>query len=311
MAGLFETATSLMDRRQLTSIWLPLIAFVAGICAVLVSAAGWTKSKDWWAELGGAGQTALVITVLLATVVASQVLSTMRMSLIQIYEGYWPRVVGVDWLKDQLTKRHMRHQQNRRPERPDLFLTYPRSEADVLPTRLGNILRAAEEHAQRYGIRDPVAAWTRLYVVLPDSFVQSFAAAAANLETAVTISSLGAVFAVAGGVLGATLLPWYGAAACVWAGALVAVLGYRAAVRAAFPYAQLVRTAFDVHRFALLEAMRLRLPPRFDIEQQQWDQLGKVWYNGWPDSQRASLLRYPQSEETVSADHTQQAERAR
>jgi hypothetical protein len=74
----------------------------------------------------------------------------------------------------------------------------------------------------------------------------------------------------------------------------------------------LVRTAFAVHRFALLEAMRLRLPPRFDIEQQQWDQLGKVWYNGWPDSQRASLLRYPQSEETtVSAVRTQEAEPGR
>ncbi|EEP70589.1 hypothetical protein MCAG_00916 [Micromonospora sp. ATCC 39149] len=304
VGALFESATALLDRRQLTAVWLPLLVFVGTLGTVAVAGVGWGTARTWWSGLGAEGSAALVVALALLTILLGQLLTAWRTGLIRLFSGYWPALPGLTWLGRQLTARHQRVHAGRTAGDPTLFLGYPRRADRVLPTRLGNVLRAAEEHADRYGL-DGVAAWPRLYVVLPEQFVAAFSGAATSLEAAVTISVLGAVFALLGGGLAAALLPWYGAVACVWGGIGVALLGYRAAARAAVPYAQLVRTAFDVHRFALLEAMRLELPPSFGAEREQWRQLGKVWYSGWPDSDRASALRYPQPvEQAESAELT-------
>ncbi|WFE97503.1 hypothetical protein [Micromonospora sp. WMMD987] len=293
MGVLFESATALLDRRRLTTVWLPLLVFVGALGTVVVAGVGWGAARVWWGGLGTEGSSALVVALALLTILLGQLLAGYRTDLLRLFSGYWPALPGLTWLGRQMTARHQRVHAGRTGGDPTLFLGYPRRADRVLPTRLGNTLRAAEEHADRYGL-DGVAAWPRLYVVLPEQFVAAFSSAATGLEAAVTISVLGAGFALLGGGLAAAVLPWYGALACVWGGIGVALLGYRAAARAAVPYAQLVRTAFDVHRFALLEAMRLELPPSFGAEREQWLQLGKVWYAGWPDSDRASALRYPQ-----------------
>ncbi|WFE65128.1 hypothetical protein [Micromonospora sp. WMMD714] len=293
MGVLFESATALLDRRRLTTVWLPVLVFVGALGTVVVAGVGWGAARVWWGGLGTEGSSALVVALALLTILLGQLLAGYRTDLLRLFSGYWPALPGLTWLGRQMTARHQRVHAGRTGGDPTLFLGYPRRADRVLPTRLGNTLRAAEEHADRYGL-DGVAAWPRLYVVLPEQFVATFSAAATGLEAAVTISVLGAGFALLGGGLAAAVLPWYGALACVWGGIGVALLGYRAAARAAVPYAQLVRTAFDVHRFALLEAMRLELPPSFGAEREQWLQLGKVWYSGWPDSDRAAALRYPQ-----------------
>ncbi|WP_329008713.1 hypothetical protein OG271_22980 [Micromonospora rifamycinica] len=304
MGVLFESATALLDRRRLTTVWLPVLVFVGALGTVVVAGVGWGAARVWWGGLGTEGSSALIVALALLTILLGQLLAGCRTDLLRLFSGYWPALPGLTWLGRQMTARHLRVHAGRTGGDPTLFLGYPRRADRVLPTRLGNTLRAAEEHADRYGL-DGVAAWPRLYVVLPEQFVAAFSAAATALEAAVTVSVLGAGFALLGGGLAAAALPWYGALACVWGGIGVALLGYRAAARAAVPYAQLVRTAFDVHRFALLEAMRLELPPSFGAEREQWLQLGKVWYSGWPDSDRASALRYPQPAEPaeVSGPH--------
>jgi hypothetical protein len=294
VGGLIETVGSLVDRRRLTATWLPVIAFCLAIGGVIVAARGWRDTTTWWNGLGTAAQPMLIGALIVGTVLIGQLLAARRISLLRLYEGYWPAFPGAAAITRRMRAPHLELQKARSAETADLFLNYPRWAKDVRPTRLGNILRAAADHPRRYGIVDAVTAWTRLYVTLPEQFTTVFAAAAANLEAAVTISFLGIVFALGGGVLGAAVLPWWGAMLCVWGGALAGWLGYRAAVRAALPYAQLIRTAFDVYRFGLLEAMGLELPTGFDVERDQWEQLGKVWYHGFPDSYRASLLRYPQ-----------------
>ncbi|MFI7635347.1 hypothetical protein [Nonomuraea sp. NPDC049400] len=292
MTGLLDGAASLLDRRQLTSVWVPLVVFLAGLAAVVAAGVGWGESLAWWNGLATETRVLLVLAVVLVTVVAGHLLSAARAGLVRCYEGYWPGWRVLRPLRTRLLARHLTAQRARAPGDPELFLTYPRSAGRTLPTRLGNILRAAEEHGDRYGL-DTVSAWPRLYSVLPDAFRASFAQAAAALETAVTVSFLSAVFAVVGGLAGVLLLPGPGAAVCVWGGALLAVLGYRGAVRAARPYGQLVRAAFDVHRFLLLEAMRLRLPNGPGQELAQWHQLGKLWYQGAADFDQVHALRYP------------------
>ncbi|MFC3991189.1 hypothetical protein, partial [Actinoplanes siamensis] len=293
MGALFGTVGGLLDRRQLTAVWLPLLAFLGGIAGIVVAGAGPDAANAWWDGLDSEVRAVAVVALVVLTVLLGQLLNGQRTALLRLFAGHWPDTTGPRWFRDQLTARHRAAHARRTAADPELFLCYPRRADRVLPTRLGNIIRAGEEHADRYGI-DGVAAWPRLYVALPRPFVETFAVTAAAVEGAAVISSLGAVFSLAGGGLATALLGPVPAAATVLAGAAVAAGGYRAAARAAVPYAQLIRTAFDVHRFALLEAMRLELPTGFAQEREQWRQLGKIWYGGWPDSDQAAAVRYPQ-----------------
>jgi hypothetical protein len=299
MGGLLDGSVALLDRRQLTSVWLPLTAFLAALGTVAATGAGWGRTLAWWNGLTGETLGLVVLGLVLLTVLAAQLLTVARPVLVRCYAGHWPDLRVLRPLRTALRARHLAAQRARHGNNAELFLTYPRTEEGTLPTRLGNVLCAAEEHGERYGL-DVRTVWPRLYTVLPDPFLVSFAQAATAMQTGVMVSFLGAVFTVAGGALAVAVLPGAGAACCVWGGALVAVLGYRSAVRAARPYAQLVRAAFDVHRFLLIEAMRLRLPTSPAEESAQWKQLTKLWYRGGPDWDRIQDLRYPTAQEPPS-----------
>ncbi|GII82407.1 hypothetical protein Ssi03_03970 [Sphaerisporangium siamense] len=288
MGGLLETATGLVDQRLLRTTWAPVLAFAGALLALAATGAGWARSWAWWGGLPADVRALSVAALAAVTILLAQILASARARLMRLYEGYWEGLPFGAALAGRGRARHARLQGERRGA-----ADYPLSPARVMPTRVGNILRAAEEHARRYGI-DAVTAWPRLYVVLPESFVQAFTAAAVNVETMVAISVLGAAFALAGGVLALALLPWYAVALCVWTGAAVAWLGYRGLARTALPYAELIRTAFDVHRWRLLEAMGLERPCDFEAELRQWGLLDKLWRRGAIDSGTSLHMGYPQ-----------------
>jgi hypothetical protein len=59
---------------------------------------------------------------------------------------------------------------------------YPTQEHDILPTRLGNILRAAERRPRdRYGL-DAIICWPRLWLLPPEPAKQELQAARAELN---------------------------------------------------------------------------------------------------------------------------------
>ncbi|GII60830.1 hypothetical protein Skr01_09150 [Sphaerisporangium krabiense] len=306
MGGLLETATGLVDQRLLRTTWAPVLAFAGALLALAATGAGWARSWAWWGGLPADVRALSVAALAAVTILLAQILASARARLMRLYEGYWEGLPFGAALAGRGRARHLRRQRERRGA-----AEYPLSAARVMPTGVGNILRAAEEHARRYGI-DAVTAWPRLYVVLPEPFTQAFTAAAVNVETMVAISVLGAAFALAGGVLALAVLPWYAVALCVWAGAAVAWLGYRGLVRTALPYAELIRTAFDVHRWQLLEAMGLELPSTFEAELRQWGLLDKLWRRGAIDSGASLLMGYPQPPAPADdTGHPRPARRAR
>ncbi|WP_031072985.1 hypothetical protein [Streptomyces sp. NRRL S-118] len=293
MGGLFETAAGVIDRRLLASTFLPVLAFLAGLTAVAVSGVGWTAATGWWSATSADIRVLLLVLVLTTSLLLTQLLAVGRVDLIRLYEGYWAGLPFGIRLAERSARRHRRLHASLAETDPR-WLQYPVAEDQVMPTRLGNILRGAEEHsAERYGI-DAVTAWPRLYPTLPEAFRQTYAAAAADLELAVTVSALGAAFVVLAGVLGVSLLAWPGTLLCVSTGALVAWLGYRCAVSGGESYGRLVRAAFDVHRWCLLDAMGLARPTSVRAELDQWGALDKLWVRGSVDTEQADALGYPE-----------------
>jgi hypothetical protein len=286
MTGLLDTASGLLGRRLLTTTWLPGLAFLSLAGVLVCSATRWSAALAAWQSLPADLRGLAIALFAAATVSLTQLLAAVRPGLIRLFEGYWD---GIPLLR-RLTARRVR-----RLDRPSIRDSRPWTlpvPGTMLPTRFGNIIRAAEQEARRYGM-DAATAWPRLYVTLPETFTAHFGAAAGALDLAVTISTLGAVFAVAGGGFAIVTLPWYAALSCVVGGLLTGWVGYRAAVRTAVGYGELVRAAFDVHRWLLLDAMGLTRPTSLSAEREQWRQLHQLWQRGVPDADQAHHLGYP------------------
>ena len=286
MTGALDTVSGLLGRRLLTTTWIPVFAFLALAGVLVCSATRWSTTLAAWQSLPADLRGLVIVLFAAATMLLTQLLAAVRPGLIQLYEGYWD---GIPLLR-RLTAWCVRRLDTPsiRDSRP---WTLP-TPTTMLPTRFGNVIRAAEQEARRYGM-DAATVWPRLYVTLPETFTAHFGAAAGVVDLAVTISALGVVFAAAGGVFAIVALPWYAAVSCAAGGLLTGWIGYRAAVHAAIGYGELVRAAFDVHRWLLLDAMGLARPTSFSAEHEQWRQLHQLWQRGVPDADQSHHLGYP------------------
>jgi hypothetical protein len=207
----------------------------------------------------------------------------LQLPLVRLLEGYWPGFA------EPLARARRRAQRGRRArlERAQLLTAdHAGAEDDgdgrearvraawrlrklyppdplVMPTALGNALRAAEDRAgRRYGL-DSVVAWPRLYPLLSERVLAIVDDERTQLDVAVRFC---AVLVVAG-LVSVGLLVTQGWLLLVPAGLfVVAWLAYRAAVGAAIAYGEGLETAFDLHRFDLLRALRLPLPATSEEE---------------------------------------------
>ncbi|CCH34353.1 hypothetical protein ABZ816_11040 [Actinosynnema sp. NPDC047251] len=78
----------------------------------------------------------------------------------------------------------------------ELFLWFPQPPGDVRPTRMGNVVRAAEQHpSTRYGL-DAVVMWTRLQPVLPKEFADAVKDAKVSVDLLLTMAVFAPLFGV-------------------------------------------------------------------------------------------------------------------
>jgi hypothetical protein len=127
----------------------------------------------------------------------------------------------------------------------------------IMPTRLGNILRRAEDKAgKQYGL-DAILTAPHLTLVAAERHVQYLRDSRQQLDTSIrlcVVSLIATALSVAslltdGLWLLATLGP-YG----------LAYLAYRASVAAATEYTTAVKTVIDLDRFTLYESLRIEQP---------------------------------------------------
>ncbi|MFF3871869.1 hypothetical protein [Streptomyces sp. NPDC001978] len=128
---------------------------------------------------------------------------------------------------------------------------------DLMPTRLGNVLRRAERLAGgRYGL-DAMVVYPRIYPYVSERLAEAMAR---QLELLTVTASLSVCF----GLLSALTLPLLGRLD-VWslmpfAAAGLCVLAYRGALVSAAYTGAVFCAVFDVHRFDLTAAMHYKLP---------------------------------------------------
>ncbi|MFD7408431.1 hypothetical protein ACFV7R_38595 [Streptomyces sp. NPDC059866] len=283
MDKLWEAAgTKLADRWAAVS-GPALVFWIGGLLAYAHDRHGVRPLTDWLARQKSPVQllaVALALVVVAASALAVQQFVTPTLRLL---EGYWPRWLG--FLRKRLIARlHAKDKADKAEwQQLEPLVTPPGATPDaetlrryaeidrrrqlrpfksaaLMPTRVGNVLHAAESRpGAKYGL-DAVTVWPRLWLLLPETTRKELEAARRALDRGVATSLWGLLFLV--------FSPW-----SLWAvpiglataaGAVLLITPSRAEV-----YGQLVEAAFDVHRTVLYEHLRWPLPehPRDELAQ--------------------------------------------
>lgn len=186
--------------------------------------------------------------------------------------------------RDKLNKQREYLQDNNDSGKLDetiyLYYPLPTQPQQVMPTRLGNILRNAELYSSdRYEI-DAVLMWPRLYNLLPERFIQTIAEAKGSLDFMLVVSALSGIFGLVIGVYlvivqasGWLFLTYF------WGGLFLAWFAYRSALGSALLYAQQIKAGFDLYRNELLKQMRLELPKTPSEEIELWGKIHQFIYS--------------------------------
>ena len=278
-AALWSGLGGKLAERWVTALFSPAFAFwAAGAAAWLwtrPNVAGRERVVDDLSGLSDLAQALILIGALLVAAASAVVVERLALPVVRMLEGYWPRAL---WpLRRLLTARTARRKaadeqrwgelQARwddghatREETAELIalerrLSYlPTDENELMPTRLGNVMRAAESRPyEKYGL-EAVRCWPRLWLTLPDSTKLEIGAAGENLNASATWWTWGALLAV-----------WtvFTPLALVVA-AVAATLAYVALLSSAARYGELVEAAFDVHRGLLYDALGRPRPDQPD-----------------------------------------------
>ncbi|MFC9327316.1 hypothetical protein [Kitasatospora sp. NPDC057015] len=282
LTGFWEGLGGKLGERGSAGFGGPLLVLLAGWSAWTYHRHGLSGLQpDHWrersAELGrleASEQLALVLVLIVLVYALGVVGRQVSVPLLRLLEGYWS-----GWAAKPLVRRRIAQRQADRAAATDLYSAHavapldaaarqrlarlerrisavPPDHDSVMPTRLGNLLRAAEDRPRhRYGI-DPVVCWPHLWLLLDDGERAELTGARAALQTATGSFLWGLVL-----LLYAPLAWWM----LLLSPIVCAVSYYGAALAAARTYGDLVVAATDLHRFDLYAAVHW--PPPADPSQ--------------------------------------------
>lgn len=266
-------------RRALTVHFAPCALFVAGVLA-LVRAGSFSGRSDWravWPERPAA-VLGVIATVVVCASLLGLLLQPFQVRAVRVLEGYWDRwflTAGLAGLLARVQRRRW-WALRRRAEQADGGDNALRVQADarrrlaarptaevLLPTALGNALRAGELSAgERYGL-STLSSWPRIYLQVSDRMVNVLRSTRDVLDGAVNLCwSFLALTGAGAGALYDEPSDWW----LCGVGLTLAAVAYKGAVTAAQAYSGLMHVAYDLHRFDLLDALHYPLPTREDEE---------------------------------------------
>lgn len=285
MGEIFDRASSLLERRFLKNAFLPALLLPLAILAPYFLQQGRLEqlAGAWDAQSLAVKGMQLVgyfsIVWFLAAILASQ-----WRNIIRLFEGY--PLMRVPHLGEYCADWHRSRAEHLDIKRHlwALYYGYPEDPDDFLPTRLGNILRAAERYPYYRYRADTIVVWPRLYHLLPRQFVDDVEDARSTVEFLLVVSLWFAAF----GLGSLTLITLTGGplllgVVCLQAGALGAYAAYLSALPAAEEYGEQLRAGVELHRLQLLESLRLPAPKNLEEERVTWERLLRFVGAGYDD----------------------------
>ena len=306
IADALKEVSSVLDRSFLIFVFVPSLFFWSLLVIVwFVGRGEMSVVVAWWNAPGIFPKVVQVTIFLFWVFIFALMMGGQSLNILRFYEGYWS-FPGAERLKERGIEWHITVLKNLK-EREDADATagkkiseayekiyhgYPPSDDDnfdeVMPTRLGNILKASELYAKdRYEI-DSVTIWSRLHKLFPATFVEEIVSYRSALDFMLIMTTLGLLFSIVSGIyLLFVRAEWWLFLICFWGGLILAWLAYRSALSNAVLYASSIKAAFDLYRNELLKQMRLPLPKGEREEKETWEKLGAFIY-----SNAALKLRY-------------------
>ena len=250
-----------------------------------------------WENLPALPQAAGITGAVVVVVVAAYLLYNGQYVIIRLFEGYWPRVRLFLWLRnrraslhrkrweylDQLAKQASTATETIEIQAEQLAFYPPPNHLDkMMPTRLGNILRAAEIYPyERYGL-DAAVIWPRLRPLLQPETMALLEDRKTTLTFMLSMCLLSAAFSLLWcPVLALTTDRWDLFLLCAL-GWPLAWLCYQNAVQSAVAYGEQLRAVFDLHRHDLLKALNRPIPTDADAERKEWLRLSRFFYRNLP-----------------------------
>lgn len=287
-SAVLKEVISVVGRRFLMIAFFPSLIFWGLLIAIVVVGQGdLSIAVKTWNEQETVFKTLQIIGFIAGVIFFASILSSQLTTILRLYEGYWDFPLGryfqtMGQCRHQARLAKLNEEIQKDPSRyEDIYLYYPlpTQPDQVMPTRLGNILKNAELYPlDRYKI-DAVLIWPRLYNLLPERFVQTIAEARGALDFMLVISSLSGAFVLfAGGYLLIAGATWWYFMICFFGGLLIAWLAYKGALGSAMVYAQQIKVAFDLYRNDLLKQMHLPPPTTPDEEKTQWNEVVQFLY---------------------------------
>lgn len=210
----------------------------------------------------------------LAGVALGSLLHPFQFVLVRLLEGYWADVPGLNHLQYfgiEINRRRMSLLRRSGLTR-ELNKRYPPEEADLLPTKVGNALRAAERRAgSAYGM-DAVVMLSRIYPLASPGVAAMFLDLRNQLDVAARYTVVLALISGSGLAAMATDGTWLLLPAVT---TLLSWTSYRATVRTAISYGQGLRVLFELHHGRLVEALGWTAPESLTHLQQLSEALQK------------------------------------
>ncbi len=296
--ALFEAGFKELGARFFLVAFLPILS--VALLVVGLDASGAPAASPSWAQFVKAMNDFDLtkwIGLVFVVLVLSFVTMPLQDALVRVFEGYWGRLATTKWLGQPCLDWQRRKRDSlvsvvqEVPEYPTpsqlsaidsaarrLSKYYPADDR-LLPTGLGNALRAAEDLAtSRYGL-DAVVVWPRLYPHIGTRLGRLVDSARNQLDVSVRLVPAFVICALVSlGYLfnhGYWLLMPFGFL-------MMTVFSYRASVEAAAAFGVTMNSAIDLHRFEMLSRLHLPMPANLDAEKSSNQAISNFLRQGIP-----------------------------
>jgi hypothetical protein len=272
LSGLLDQAASVLERRFLKNAFLPVLLFLPAVLGPwAIESGSLADAVGRWEKQTGAIKVFEIVGYLAVVWFLAACLASQWRNIIRLFEGY-PLQTRLPWLAKWSVATHRTRQERYLHDSWWLrYSHYPADYEDLLPTRLGNIIRAGERHSFERYRADLILIWPRLAQVMPSQYVADVEEARATLEFLLVVALWCTTSAWLNlGILALTGAPTWLLALCFVGGIALGYGAYLSGLRAAAEYAEQLRAGVDLYRLDLLQRLKMTGPSTIEEEQQAW-----------------------------------------